>query len=223
MFKRVLNEPALLVTGRKRTLIVADLHLGLVSFPDRSVIGKVAEIAEKVGADRVIIAGDVKHDIGLRARERREVEELVKALESVGVDKSEIIAVKGNHDGGIDDVIHTEDSRGMRLGKIGVFHGHAMPGDDVLQAKTLVFGHAHPAIFLKDRVGGVKERIWLEGRIEIEGEEKEAIVIPAFNDLCSSTAVNLEKPVGVLFKKWDYRRAEVMLLDGTFLGEVGML
>jgi hypothetical protein len=222
MLKRLHLEPALLITGRSRTLIIADLHLGILSFPDE-VIDDAANLAEKVKADSIVIAGDVKHDIGMKARERREVEELIGAFEKAGVNKSEIMVVKGNHDGGIDDIVNTKSSRGIRIGKIGIFHGHAMPSDEVLQAKTLIFAHAHPAIFLRDEVGGIKERVWLEGKIGVEGEEKDVIVMPAFNDLCSSTAVNLEKPAGVFFRRWDYRKAEAMLLDGTLLGKIEML
>jgi hypothetical protein len=221
MLKRLLDEPALILTGRRKTLIIADLHMGILNFPDRSVIDKVTSLARK--ADDVMIVGDVKHDIGMRMREIREVEELIRALEGVGISKSEIAVIKGNHDGGIDSIIKTESSRGIRLDKIGLFHGHAMPNDDVLQAKTLIFAHAHPAVFIKDHVGGVKERVWLEGKAEINGEEKNLIVMPAFNDICASTSVNLEKPVGVFFKKWDYRKAEAIMLDGTLLGEIQML
>jgi hypothetical protein len=215
MLKRLLNEPVLMEKGM---LILADLHLGIVDFFDKSIIERAARLVERVKARNVLIVGDIKHDIGARSRERKKVEELIKALENAGI--SETIVIKGNHDGGIDDIINTESSRGIRMGKLGIFHGHAMPSDSVLQAKKLIFAHAHPAVFLRDEVGGVKERVWLEGRINIDGDEKEVLVMPAFNDLCSSTAVNLEKPAGIFFRRWDYRKAEVMLLDGTLLGKV---
>jgi|Deesub1362B_J571_1020462.scaffolds.fasta_scaffold00211_23 hypothetical protein len=218
MLKRILNEPALLMKGRTKRLIIADLHMGLLSFPDRTIIENVSKLATEV--DELIIAGDVKHDIGMRIREIKEVEELIKKLNENGIDKSRITIVKGNHDGGIDEVIKTESSRGIRIGNTGVFHGHAMPDDDVLSSKTLIFGHAHPAIFIKDSVGGVKERVWLEGNVEINGENKQVIVLPAFNDVCASTSVNLEKPVGVFFKLWNYFQAEAILLDGTLLGQI---
>jgi len=159
----------------------------------------------------------------MRARELKEVEELIKAFEKSGIDKSEIRVVKGNHDGGIDAVIRTESSRGIRINDLGVFHGHAMPDDEVLEAGTLVFGHAHPAIYIEDKVGGIKERVWLEGEAELDGEKKKIIVLPAFNDVCASTSLNLDRPVGVFFKYWDFRKAEAILLDGMLLGEVGML
>lgn len=221
MLKKLINEPALLMSGRKRRLIIADLHLGILSFPDKSIIEKASALAERV--DEVIIAGDVKHDIGMRIRELKEVEELIKAFEKSGIDKSEIRVVKGNHDSKIDAVIRTESSRGIRINDLGIFHGHAIPDDEVFEARTLVFGHTHPAIYIEDKVGGIKERVWLEGEAELNGEKKKIIVLPAFNDICASTSLNLDRPVGVFFKYWDFKKAEAILLDGTLLGEVGML
>ncbi|MFO7967615.1 MAG: metallophosphoesterase [Archaeoglobaceae archaeon] len=221
MLKRMLNEPALLLTGRNRKLIIADLHLGILRFSDNSLIEKASQLAEK--ADEVILAGDVKHDIGMRARETREVEKLIEGLESSGISTSDITVLKGNHDGGIDSVIRTEGTRGIRLDGLGIFHGHAIPDDDVLDASTLIFGHAHPAVLIKDEVGSFKERVWLEGKMDMDGEEKELIVLPAFNEVCASTSVNLERPAGVFFRRWDYHQAEATLLDGTLLGEIHFL
>lgn len=202
-------------------MIIADLHLGILHFSDDSLIEKASQLAES--ADEVILAGDVKHDIGMRARESREVEKLIEGFKSSGISSSDITVLKGNHDGGIEAIIKTEGTRGIRINNIGIFHGHAMPDDDVLEAKTLVFGHAHPAVLIRDEVGNFKERVWLEGKMDIDGEEKELIVLPAFNEVCASTSVNLERPAGVFFRWWNYQKAEATLLDGTLLGEVQLL
>jgi len=44
--------------------------------------------------------------------------------------------------------------------------------------------------------------------------------MPVFNDLCASTPVNVDKPAGFLFRRWNYLNAYATLLDGTFLGEI---
>ncbi|MFP3910039.1 MAG: metallophosphoesterase family protein, partial [Archaeoglobaceae archaeon] len=204
-----------------RRLIIADLHLGILRFSDDSLVEKASSLGEM--ADEVILAGDVKHDIGMRSKEIKEVEKLIEGLKSAGLSSSDITVLKGNHDGGIDSVIKTEGTRGIRINDVGIFHGHAMPHDDVLQAKTLIFGHAHPAALIRDEVGSFKERIWLEGKMSMDGEEKELIVLPAFNEVCASTPVNLERPVGIFFRRWDYKKAEATLLDGTLLGKLEML
>ena len=209
-FRRVLHRPALLDNGRKKTLIVADLHIGIVSFPDR-VVDELVDLVKSTGAERLLVVGDAKHDVGRRFAELRACQELVTRVEAEGVE--EVLFIRGNHDGGL------EAERCVIEGDTAFFHGHFIP-EEVLEAKRFVIAHAHPAVFIADAVSGFKERVWLEGFVEVGGEEREVIVMPAFNELCSSTAVNVERPAGALFKLWDYWKAEVTLLDGTYLGRV---
>lgn len=199
--KLIPNVPALLLKNR---VVIADVHLGLVSFFDKELIKQALNLA-KYG-DELIILGDLKH-IGKKGR----IKEFVEIFDK------EITLVKGNHDVKINVNINIESSRGIRIGKYGLFHGHAFPSDDVLQAKKLIFAHAHPSILLTDEVGGLKERVWLEGKAEIDGEKKELLVMPAFNEMCASTAINVEKPAGVIFRKWNYKKSNAILLDGTLV------
>ena len=199
--KLIPNVPALLL---KNKVVIADVHLGLVSFFDKELIKQALNLA-KYG-DELIILGDLKH-IGKKGR----IKEFVEIFDK------EITLVKGNHDVKINVNINIESSRGIRIGKYGLFHGHAFPSDDVLQAKKLIFAHAHPSILLTDEVGGLKERVWLEGKAEINGEKKELLVMPAFNEMCASTAINVEKPAGVIFRKWNYKKSNAILLDGTLV------
>lgn len=199
--KLIPNVPALLLKNR---VVIADVHLGLVSFFDKELIKQALNLA-KYG-DELIILGDLKH-IGKKGR----IKEFVEIFDK------EITLVKGNHDVKINVNINIESSRGIRIGKYGLFHGHAFPSDDVLQAKKLIFAHAHPSILLTDEVGGLKERVWLEGKAEINGEKKELLVMPAFNEMCASTAINMEKPAGVIFRKWNYKKSNAILLDGTLV------
>ncbi len=179
------------------TALIADLHLGLVRFYDRKVLDKAVKIAEK--AKTVVVVGDLKH-LGKPSP----VEDFIREVGGI----AELIIIRGNHDVGIDAV------KGLRIGKYGVFHGHAQPGDDVMDAKHLIFAHAHPSLYIPDEVGGYKERAFLIGEIE---EGKKITVLPAFNDLCASTAVNLEQPAGFMFRRYDYRQWKAVLLDGTLL------
>ncbi|WP_456468867.1 metallophosphoesterase [Archaeoglobus sp.] len=184
-----------LFIGRKA--VISDLHLGLVRFYDREIIEKALKIAEK--ADALIVAGDLMH-IGRKGR----YEEFLREIGSI----TELVLIRGNHDIGL------EAEKCIRTGKYGIFHGHAIPDEDVWEAKYLIFGHAHPSIFLKDEVGGYKERVFLSGEIE---DGKRVIVLPAFNDLCASTAVNMDRPAGFMFRRYDYKKWYAILLDGTIL------
>ncbi len=197
------NEAALLLRGRRRVLVVADMHLGLIGFHDSELVERLKTLAERFKVDEVIVLGDLKHKIG-----RAGVERILDGL------NFDISVVKGNHDGGLEgfDVL---DPRGVRMGKVGMFHGHAKPSDEVMDAKVLIFAHAHPSVM----IGGVKERVWIKG----EYEGRMVIVMPAFNDLCASTPVNVRRPAGVMFKRWDYTHSDVFMLDGTYLGSISFL
>jgi|Deesub1362A_J573_1020465.scaffolds.fasta_scaffold00304_36 hypothetical protein len=230
MLKMIPDKPALSISGREKWIVIADLHLGIVHFPDRTVIEDAVSLAESEKADGVIVLGDLKHDIGLRIRERKEVELFKNSLLNLGIEEDKIILLRGNHDSGLDDLIRIEPSSGMVFGEYGFFHGHAKPSAEVLQSKFLVFAHIHPAIFISDTIGGVKRRVWLEGEWvegEIEGGEskdiknvKKVLVMPAFNELCSSIAVNMDKKITNRYKLWNF---SAVMLDGTRLGRVGDL
>ncbi len=191
--KAEIVEDALLLKGRKNVLVVADLHLGLVKWYDRNIIDRLERMFYETEADEIIVLGDLKHRIGGM---------------KVELDLP-ITVVRGNHDGGLEgvDVVNY-----LILGRFGLFHGHFVPD---LNAKTLVFAHAHPSVM----IDGVRERVWMFG--EFEG--KRIVVMPAFNDLCSSTPVNLRRPAGAMFKRWDYTDAEIITLEGIYLGTVGFL
>ncbi len=193
-----------LITGKN--LVVADLHIGILGFPDFSILEKLISVYEKSKAKRLVINGDVKHRLG-RA-ELSSVERLIHQLED---SVSELVVVRGNHDGYLDQV--TEVHSYFRDGKTVFVHGHRRYSS-VMDAKKLVLAHSHPAVFIPDRVGGIKERVWLYSR----NDEMECIVMPAFNEYCSSTAVNLEKPAGFIFKY--IKEFEAFTVDGFYFGKV---
>ncbi len=198
----VQNEAAILLKGRRKILIVADLHLGLVPFCDEDLIAKLKSLANRV--DEVIVLGDLKHRIGRYSRLRRLFEDF----------HVPVSVVRGNHDGGLEG-FEVLSSKGIRIGNFGLFHGHVLPEEDVMRAKNWIIAHAHPSVLLE----GIKERVWIFG--EFEG--RRVVVMPAFNDLCASTPVNVRRPAGFLFRRWDYGDAEVVMLDGTYLGKVNDL
>ncbi len=187
-------EEDVLFIGRKA--VIADVHLGLVRHYDNELIEKALNIAER--AETLIVAGDLQH-LGRRGLHERFIREVG------GV--TELILIRGNHD------IDLSAEKGMRIGKYGIFHGHAVPDEEVMDAKFLIFGHAHPAYFIRDSAGGYRERVFLTGEIG----DKRVVVLPAFNDLCASTAVNLDRPAGFMFRRHDYKGWYAIMLDGTLL------
>lgn len=194
-FKTVDSLPTL-YHGEIDALVVSDLHLGLEASMTRmgsyvpefqldQLKEELVEAKNETGASRLIVNGDLKNEYRTSWSERDEVEEF---LEFAKDEFSEVVLVKGNHDTMIEDVI---EESGLELvdyhleEDILFVHGHEeLPEEEY---DTIVIGHEHPALALKDDVG-VKEKVdcFLYG--EIDG--KNIVVMPAYAHVSEGTRVN---------------------------------
>ncbi|MFC6942173.1 metallophosphoesterase [Salinirubellus sp. GCM10025818] len=240
------DEPAAVADcGEERALVLADYHAGLETALRRDgveVRSRAADRRERTRrllvrteADRVVFLGDLANAIGSPGREEREeLGDLLSALTA----RVPVTVVKGNHDGGVEEVVDdlgvddvtVADGPGMRIGTVGFAHGHTWPSREVLSAGTVCVAHEHPAVRLEDEVGGRRvERAWLRGRldpapfVEHHGEveiDGDLVVFPAFNELTGGTWINVSGQ-GFLspFLPEGLADGEAYLLDGTRLGD----
>ncbi len=248
----VLGSPALLMkVSKERTMVVSDLHLGIeselaekgISLPSQmpKVRTKLIELLEGQRVDRLVILGDVKHNVPITTW--HEWRELPKFFEQL-VKLVKIDIVRGNHDGYLEGMIPPEviihDSHGLVLGKsgrIGLMHGHTWPAPELLNTELIVSGHNHLAIEFSDDLGGRSvEPIWLRAKLDAKKFPKKLktyikqsmpylLVVPAFNELIGGAAVNRNisrELIGPMFKSGAVKidEAEAYLLDGTFLGKI---
>lgn len=225
-----------------RALVVADFHAGI---EDAIRYEQGVELDSRAGARRellldlvaessvelVIFLGDFMHSIGgPGGAERGEIEVLLETLDERDVDA---LVVKGNHDGDIESFVDAPVTAGdgVRIGDVGFVHGHTWPGRDVLDANVVCIGHEHPTVRLEDTVGGSRiERVWLRGPLDrdpfserlddLDWNEPELIVFPAYNDLVGGTWLNV-KEQGFLtpFLPDGLVDGNAYLLDGTRLGK----
>jgi uncharacterized protein len=236
-----------------RALVLADLHLGLGATVDRPagppeaaperLARGLLEAARSAAVDSIIIAGDVKHPIVGTPPPLRPV--VFQFFSDLLASDLAVEVVLGNHDVGLvrhlprEVVVHP--SSGIVRDGVGIFHGHRWPSNAVLRASRLVAGHLHPGFRLaptSDDPSG-KRRCWV--RVELpaparrtrrrrrhaELRAKEIVVLPAFNPLAGTEALNRSRPArgrSFLYQRFLSRGvARAYLLDGTDLGELPTL
>ena len=223
-------------------LILSDLHYGVeaemlrggVWVPNRSTgrTEKVLKLIKQTKSKRLILLGDVKHQVPHNSKQQRtDLEQFFMAVNRVA--KVEI--VPGNHDGGLEDIIPSDvkfhKSDGFVIGEIGMVHGHAWPSQEVMNSKILVMGHEHPALSFRDRLDKLhSEPCWLRApMLDHERYDKvpeQLIVMPAFGELAGRT-MNREplKGLGPVLRNGlaDLEKARVETLEGLDFGELGNL
>ncbi len=248
MISPLLNEPALMVENSFRTLVIADIHLGIewelyhsgISIPSRveKRAARIREYIRRVSPERIVLLGDIKHNVPRTSwQEKQEVPAFLEGLAGF----APVDIVPGNHDGGIEELIpenvSVHDMRGFVLDSTGYFHGHTWPGESLLYASHVVMSHNHPTIRLVDVLGhAVSEPVWIRTRFiekaimehfgEVRWNDPEVIIMPAFNELCGGIPFNEsihEELLGPVFANHaiELEKARAFLLDGTGLGTIG--
>jgi len=250
------DAPALVIEPVQRdgarTLVVSDVHLGLGASPERPAgpiegsAGRLAEelirIARSSRVNDVLIAGDAKHPIvGTPPALRPVVFEFFAQLLAEDL---RVELILGNHDVGIvrhlPREVEVHPAAGIVRQGVGVFHGHRWPSNAVLRAPRLVAGHLHPGFRLAPTVEDPegKRRCWV--RVELpsppprprrrrrheELAAREIVVLPAFNPIAGTEALNRSRPArgrSFLYRRFLTRgKARAYLLDGTDLGALAI-
>ncbi len=233
------DRPALMAGD---SLVIADLHIGKeeelrqagFTLPSQAkkMGDEVLTLLEEVQPARVVILGDLKHQFPRSSGlERREVPRFFDRLEGRA---KEAHLVLGNHDGGIANFlprwVTLHDAQGVRLGDVGLTHGHAWPSEDVMEAPTLIIGHNHPTIMFRDGLGFRNiQRCWIRAGFSGTLDRyprlpEELVIVPAFNEFSGGTTMNEtgSRRLGPIVNSKVVRmeKAQVYLLDGTHLGKL---
>ena len=208
-----------LIVGR--TAVIADLHLGLenvliekgIAVPKvqlDDIIERLDRISRRV--ERVVIAGDFKHEFG---RNLPYEWEDVKAVMEFLLERVEVVVVRGNHDNflkailakfGI-DLLDYYDIEGWRI-----VHGHKE-----CNADRIIMGHEHPAI--KVRIDGVYT---FHCFLRVRNRGREIIVLPAFSPLVQGSDVTACQFISPILRDVSCDDVEVYALDGDvfYLGTI---
>lgn len=238
-FTPVFGERALHLPDA-RAIVVGDLHVGLesslreagVNIPSQTqrMQERLLKLVRDAGAERLIVIGDLKHKVPYSTgQERAELPWFFRGF------PCHVELVRGNHDVDLEGLLDVEvhEAGGIRVGDVGLLHGHEWPTEDVMAARVLVTCHNHPAIMLVDELGHRhKEPAWVRtrflGRAHYETTPDELLVMPAFNELTGGTAFNApegKRLLGPFFGNGmvDLDGARVYTIDGVDLGTLAAL
>jgi putative SbcD/Mre11-related phosphoesterase len=212
-------------------LVISDLHLGLEGsmtsegsyvpkFQLEEVVDEIKEAQKETGAERLLINGDLKNEF--RKSYYSEKQEVRKLLRETKEFFEEIIVIEGNHDNFIEETVRGEDVKfekeHLEDGVLFV-HGHEEPGEENFE--TLVIGHEHPALSLKDEIGVVeKVDCALYGEMK---DGKNIVVLPAFSSISNGTRIN-ETPGSELLSPILRNSVDVQKLNAVAISrEAGVL
>jgi putative SbcD/Mre11-related phosphoesterase len=204
MLKLLLPQPAALIkTGKTKTLVIADPHLGWeMALRDKGIhvpsqtprlLQKLVAVLSKYKPDVLMILGDVKYTVvATEPGEWHDIPEFFIELKNYVKD---IAIVRGNHDANLEPLlpenINLLPAAGTIIGDIGLFHGHKWPSPMLLKCKTLIMGHLHPVVVFRDPAGfKITRQVWVKAkcntsqlsktllqkqRIKIEGTPEETV------------------------------------------------
>jgi hypothetical protein len=184
-------------------LVIADSHLGyeealnregilIPRLQFREVLKHLEEVFNKVKPKLIVMLGDIKHEFGLISKQEwRDTLNLLDYLLS----KAKVVLIKGNHDAILGPLAR---KKGLEIKDYFVVgnnlfcHGHKLIDEKMKEwkgIKTVIIGHEHPAISIRDDVRVEKYKCFLLGKYK----NKNLIVMPSFNFMTEGTDVLQEK------------------------------
>ena len=228
--------PALILQEKsEKALVVSDLHLGWekllsqrgVHVPSQTPKIKQAllSLIKESKPTKLILLGDVKDPITKVSME--EWKDIHEFFEEIQEKVKEIKVILGNHDGNLESLmpkaIKIIPASGTSFGDVGLFHGHAWPTPELLACRSLVTGHVHPTVAIRDPMGlrmtqqvfvkaqcnneklakallkylGTKGKADVYGifkeQYEVKVEVSQLLILPSFNQFLGGRPINERK------------------------------
>ncbi len=239
----VKNKPALVIDGKKKFLVITDLHIGFESSLaiNKIFVGKktlvneaiqeVNGIIKKEKPDSLILLGDIKSSI--KSITQSEWHDLPIFFDEIK-QHADVILVPGNHDTNISRLTPNDISlvspTGIVVENILLTHGHTMPSEKFSHIDKIVMGHVHPVFFEEDSILN-GQRVWISLRTKKENifpSQRgiiEITVIPSFNRYFYATHKNkYRKSISPIIQRVkQHCEARIVTLDGNIIGNESII
>tara|TARA_B100000029_G_scaffold144286_1_gene139511 strand:- start:200 stop:955 length:756 start_codon:yes stop_codon:yes gene_type:complete len=239
----VKSEPALILEGEKKYLVITDLHIGFENeFATNKIeLGKNSSINETIKKlkklikiekpESTILLGDIKSSINrISDTEWKEIPHFFEAIKK----ETNLILVPGNHDANIQHLtphdVTVTNSIGLVIEDTLLTHGHTLPTKNFSNVKKIIMGHIHPVFFNNSSLLN-GERVWISLKARKEqifpstDSEIEITIMPSFNPYFYATQKKFYKKSisPIIHKLKSVTEAKIVTLDGAIIGNESML
>ncbi|MBI2136668.1 metallophosphoesterase [Candidatus Woesearchaeota archaeon] len=205
-----------------------------------NIINLTLKTNKKAIFDLIIINGDLKHEFGTISE--AEWRQTLKFIDFLATKTKKIILIKGNHDTILEPIakkrnLEIVDEYALGNGSSNKYseyyfcHGNKIPkSKSFTSAKTIIIGHEHPAIALKEDLRIEKFKCFLFGKYNANNNRstkrfslknlikpnntKNLIVLPSFNLVTEGTDV-LKEDLLSPFLKQDLSDFEVYVVPDS--------
>ncbi len=195
--KPLIDEAAMIVENEFKTLVIADLHLGIeaelrlkginIGSQTEKLLESTLKCVKAAEPDVIILLGDVKHAVPkISWMDRREVPFFLTEL----AEYAPVYVAKGNHDGHLSKLlpkemaaeregkpkheVYIKGTRGFLFDGVGYTHGHSWPSQDLFSAKYILIGHNHPRIRLVSPSSHYRsmKSVWIRTKCDYDAVKK---------------------------------------------------
>ncbi len=211
------GKSLLLETNDEKIIVFGDVHIGLEEALNKEgflvprthfkeMYEDIRAILKLTKPTKIVINGDFKHEFGRISKQ--EWNDTFKFMELLMRDSAEVILIQGNHDKILQPVVEKYNIKikeYYEINSIYITHGDKVPNDKIFEnAKTIVIGHEHPCVIVRDNHKSEKFKAFLIG----EYEKKKLIVLPSFNPI-EGVDVTKERLLSPFLKKRDISNFDV--------------
>ncbi|MFC1754469.1 metallophosphoesterase [Thermoproteota archaeon] len=193
---------------KEKLLAISDIHLGyeealtkqgilIPKFHFKDLIIRLEKMIKSTKPEIILINGDMKHEFGTISDE--EWRNSLKLIDFLKKNCKELIILKGNHDTIIDPIAKKRDIVPIKehiVGDVLFCHGDFVPKIPA-DVKTIVIGHEHPAVSVREGIRTEVFKCFLKGK----WKEYNLIVLPSMNLLTEGTDITQEKLLSPFLKQ----------------------
>jgi putative SbcD/Mre11-related phosphoesterase len=204
---------------KHKTLILADSHIGYEEALNKQgvliprtyfndLLKRIEPILKKTKPETIIINGDVKHEFGKISEQ--EWRHTLRFIDFLNKYCKNLILIRGNHDkvlGPIAEKRKITIADEVILDDILIMHGNKkikIPG----KIKTIIIGHEHPAVVLKQGAREERYKCFLKGKYK----RKTLIVMPSFKLLAEGINILSERKISPYLKQ-DLSNFEIWIVE----------